>query len=292
MTGTAAAPARPVARWRLGTLNVRELLDDTVALRRVLTAGAADVWCLQEVPTHPLAVHRLGDLAADVGLWVVAAGFAGAGTAVLAAPRVDVRAGAVRALPTPALRGRRLVRHRGVAEAVVRLPLARAWSGEVLVRSVHLGLDETERVRHAALVAPWTRPAGPCDPWRAAPLVLAGDLNEERRGPAHDRLATVLADAAATTGTEFATFPARRPRRRLDVVLVDRRLGVTGTWTPDVGAAAAAATDHLAVVADLLVPGPEALRGDPHPGGTHLGGTHLDGAGSGTREQQEGRQEG
>ena len=265
MTGAAGGGTPPTADWRLGTLNVRELLDDTAALRRILVEGAADVWCLQEVPTHPLAAHRLGDLAADVGLWVVAAGAAGAGTAVLAAARVDVRAGAVRALPTPRLRGRRLVRRRGVAEAVVRLPLGRAWSPEVLVRSVHLGLDESERVGHAAMVAPQARASRPCEPWRGAPLVLAGDLNEERRGPAHDRLATELADAAETTGTGFATFPARRPRRRLDVVLVDRRLGVVRTWTPDVGAAAAAATDHLAVVADLRVPG---LRtpGDPTTG--------------------------
>lgn len=261
----------PSVPWRLGTLNVRELLDDTAAVRHVLTAGAADVWCLQEVPTHPLALHRLGDLAAAVGLWVVAAGAAGAGTAVLTAPRVDVRAGAVRALPTPTVRHRRLVRRRGVAEAVVRLPLSRpgddpppregparpGWSVEVLVRSVHLGLEEGERVRHAGLVASGALASAPCDPWRGAPLVLAGDLNEERTGPAHERLAADLADAAETAGTPFPTFPARRPRRRLDVVLVDRRLGVVGAWTPDVGADGAAASDHLGVVTDLLVPGPD-----------------------------------
>lgn len=263
-TGVNATGAAP---WRLGTLNVRELLDDTVALRRILTAGAADVWCLQEVPTHPLAAHRLGDLAASVGLWVVAAGAAGAGTAVLTAPRVDVRAGAVRALPTPRLRHRRLVRRRGVAEAVVRLPregvtldgtpAGPGWSAPVLVRSVHLGLEEGERVRHAGLVASGALASAPCDPWRGAPLVLAGDLNEERTGPAHERLATDLADAAETVGTPFPTFPARRPRRRLDVVLVDRRLGVVRAWTPDVGADAAAASDHLGVVTDLLAPAPQ-----------------------------------
>ncbi|WP_432484309.1 endonuclease/exonuclease/phosphatase family protein [Kineococcus esterisolvens] len=249
------------ARLRVVTCNVRELLDDGRALREVLRAADADVACLQEVPTHPLAAHRLGDLAADTGLWVVAAGRAGAGTAVLAAGRVDVRAAGVRALPTPRLRGRRPVRRRGTAEAVVRVlagaavPGAPVWSVPVLVRSVHLGLDPGERVEHALRLVPPALPGAACAPWAGAPLVVAGDLNEGPRGRAGAVLRARLPDVAeaAGAGGDFATFPARAPRRRIDVVLADARLGAGAVRTPAVERAAAA-TDHLAVVADLLVP--------------------------------------
>ncbi|WP_432546704.1 endonuclease/exonuclease/phosphatase family protein [Kineococcus sp. SYSU DK004] len=241
---------RPVARLRVATVNVRELLDDGRALRRVLGVVAADVVCVQEAPVHPLAVHRLGDLAAAAGLWVTAAGRAGAGTAVLTAARVDVRAADVLPLPTPRWRHRRPVRARGAAEVVVRVPLGASWSLPVRVTSVHLGLDAAEREEQADVLLA----RGGDEP--QVPAVLAGDLNEGPDGPVRVRLATVLADAAQVAGATAATFPARAPRSRLDVVLADRRLGVAGAGTADVPAAvAAAATDHLAVVADLLVPG-------------------------------------
>jgi endonuclease/exonuclease/phosphatase family metal-dependent hydrolase len=251
---TPASAGRAVARLRVATFNVRELLDDTVVLRELLRSAAPDVVLLQEVPTFGFAGHRLGGLAADTGLWVAASGRAGAGTAVLAAARVDVRAGSVRALPTARWRGRKPVRRRGTAEAVVRVPLADGWSREVLVRSVHLGLDAAERSEHLTRLLPGTPVSGPCGPWSDAPLVVAGDLNEEPGGPVHQRFSTVLADAAEVVGSPFPTFPARAPRRRLDLVLVDRRLSVTAVSTP--AGNAAAASDHLAVVADLLVPGP------------------------------------
>ncbi|GAA0323900.1 endonuclease/exonuclease/phosphatase family protein [Kineococcus aurantiacus] len=244
---------RAVARLRVATFNVRELLDDTVAVREVLRAARADVVCLQEVPTHPFARHRLGDLAADTGLWIAAAGPEGAGTAVLAAARVDVRAGVVRALPTARRRGWKPVRRRGTAEAVVRVPLAGGWSTEVLVRSVHLGLGADERAEQVARLLPGAPAGGAAGPWSGAPAVLAGDLNEEPGGPVHARLGTVLLDAAEAVGSPSPTFPARAPRRRLDVVLVDRRLSVTSVSAP---AGFPTASDHLPVVADLLVPGP------------------------------------
>ncbi|MEZ0164046.1 endonuclease/exonuclease/phosphatase family protein [Kineococcus sp. LSe6-4] len=251
MSTTAPAGARAVAGLRVATFNVRELLDDTLAVREVLRELAADVVCLQEVPTHVLARHRLGVLAADTGSWVTAAGPAGAGTAVLTAARVDVRAAGVRALPTPRRRGWRPVRRRGTAEVVVRVPLGPGWSVPVLVRSVHLGLTPQERSEHLDLLLPGAAVPGAVGPWRGAPTVLAGDLNEEPGGPVHRRLATVLLDAAEADGSAAPTFPARAPRRRLDVLLTDRRLSVVRVDTP---AAHPGASDHLPVVADLLVP--------------------------------------
>ncbi|PRY17494.1 endonuclease/exonuclease/phosphatase family protein [Kineococcus rhizosphaerae] len=248
---SAPAGGRAAARLRVATFNVRELLDDTLAVREVLRAARADVVCLQEVPTLLFAGHRLGDLAADTGLWVTAAGAAGAGTAILTAARVDVRAAGVRALPTARRRGWKPVRRRGTAEAAVRVPLAGGWSVDVLVRSVHLGLDDGERFDHVTRLLPGTPVGGPLEPWSDAPAVLAGDLNEEPGGAVHRRLSTVLLDAAEAVGTPAPTFPARSPRRRLDAVLVDRLLSVTSVSTPGEHPGA---SDHLPVLADLLVP--------------------------------------
>jgi len=245
-----APVGRAVARLRVVTFNLRELLDDVTAVREVLRSTTPDVVCLQEAPTHPFATHRVGDLAARSGLWVAAAGAAGAGTAILTSTRVDVRAGGVRALPTARRRGWKPVRRRGTAEVVVRVPLAGGWSGDVLVRSVHLGLEPGERFDHAARLLPGTPVPGPCGPWFDAPTVLAGDLNEEPGGPVRQRLSTVLVDAAEAVGSTFPTFPAKNPRRRLDVVLVDRHLSVTSVSS----AGSPTASDHLAVVADLLLP--------------------------------------
>lgn len=239
------------APLRVATFNVRELLDDTLAVREVLRETAPDVVCLQEVPTHVLARHRLGVLAADTGLWVAASGPAGAGTAVLTATRVDVRAAGVRALPTPRRRGWRPVRPRGTAEAVVRVPLDRGWSATVLVRSVHLGLDAGERFGHLSRLTPGCAVDGEVGRWRDAPTVVAGDLNEEPGGPVHQRLCTVLVDVAEAAGSAEPTFPARSPRRRLDLLLADRQLSVVGAYVPT---GHPGASDHLPVVADLLVP--------------------------------------
>ncbi|WP_432511897.1 endonuclease/exonuclease/phosphatase family protein [Kineococcus sp. SYSU DK001] len=244
---------RAVAPMRVATFNVRELLDDTDAVRWTLRSLAADVVCLQEVPTHALARHRLGDLAAATGLWVAASGPAGAGTAVLTAARVDVRAGSVRSLPTARRRGWKPVRRRGTAEVVVRVPLAGGWSTDVLVRSVHLGLEPGERFDHAVRLLPGTPVAGPVGPWCHAPTVLAGDLNEQPGGAVHQRLSTVLVDTAEAVGAAAPTHPSASPRRRLDVVLADRLLTVVSVRTPG---ESARASDHLPVVADLLVPAP------------------------------------
>ncbi|MFB9377705.1 endonuclease/exonuclease/phosphatase family protein [Kineococcus gynurae] len=249
MGGTSAAGG--TVALRLASANVRECADDRAALRRVLAATGADVLCLQEVPTRIWTRHRATALARDLGLRTVALGRAGAGTAVLATDRVDVVAGAVRALPTPFWRGRRPVRRRGVAEVEVRVPGDDGAWAAVRVGSIHLGLDEAERHDHATRVC--TTPPPGAGSAAGTPEILAGDLNEAD-GPARRYLCERLSDAAEQVGSTFPTFPARAPRRRIDAVLVDRRVTVERVWTPDVGADAVAATDHLVLVADLRVP--------------------------------------
>jgi endonuclease/exonuclease/phosphatase family metal-dependent hydrolase len=119
------------------------------------------------------------------------------------------------------------------------------------VRSVHLGLDAGERYEHLSRLTPGCAVDAAFGPWRDAPTVLGGDLNEEPGGPVHQRLCTVLVDVAAAAGSTEPTFPARAPRRRLDLLLADRQLSVVGVHVPT---AHPGASDHLPVVADLVVP--------------------------------------
>ena len=242
------------AALRVLSYNVRELADDTAALARVLRAAAPDVVCLQEAPTRLLTAPRLGALAAATGLQVAATGRAGAGAALLVSERVRVERAAVRALPVPLVRRWRPVRRRGCAEALVRVRADGGWSAPVGVRSVHLGLDAGERLDHCRRLADLDDAGGSLPAAAGDRIVVAGDLNEPPDGPAQRFLRARLADPLGA-GPHPPTFPARRPRRRIDAVLVGPGLRVV-----DAGAVEApeedlaAATDHRPVRADLLVP--------------------------------------
>jgi endonuclease/exonuclease/phosphatase family metal-dependent hydrolase len=119
----------------------------------------------------------------------------------------------------------------------------------VTVVSVHLGLDPAERVRQARMVLDQLPAIGP------APYVIAGDLNEPPGGPGWEVLGALVQDVAPTGEP---TFPARAPRRRIDGVLASAGMVVHSARV--VGAAdgadpddLVAASDHLPVVADLVV---------------------------------------
>ena len=86
------------------------------------------------------------------------------------------------------------------------------------------------------------------------PLVLAGDLNEDETGAAW-RLIDVP-DRLRLVSPDRPTFPARSPRRRLDVVFASPGLRVLPHREVGVPAAAfAAASDHLPTWVDLGVDG-------------------------------------
>ncbi|PPK95282.1 endonuclease/exonuclease/phosphatase family metal-dependent hydrolase [Kineococcus xinjiangensis] len=239
---------------RVLSYNVHELADDTAALARVLLAAAPDVVCLQEAPTRLLTASRLQDLAAATGLWVCAAGRAGAGAALLVSGRVDVRDAQVRALPVPLLRRGVPVRRRGWAEALVRVLGPQGWSQPVGVRSVHLGLDPAERLDHCWRLAAQDDTGSSLLATAGERVVVAGDLNEEPDGAAQRFLRSRLTDPLGEAPRP-ATFSARRPRRRIDAVLLGPGLAVA-----DAGEVAAAeadlvvASDHRPVRVDLLVP--------------------------------------
>ncbi|GAB7191192.1 endonuclease/exonuclease/phosphatase family protein [Kineococcus sp. NUM-3379] len=242
-----SAPGAPL---RVVTYNVHELADDTAALVRVLRAAAADVVCVQEAPTGVLRARRLAAVAAAAGLRVCAAGRAGAGTALLVSGRVEVLAARVRSLPVPLLRAGRPVRRRGCAEALLRPAGEAGGAVPVAVRSVHLGLDVGERLAHCGRLLAAEGPLAAA----GDRLVVAGDLNEAPDGAAQRALRVRLADPLGEAARP-ATFPARAPRHRIDVVLVGPGLPVVGAGAVEAAEAdLRAATDHLPVRADLLVP--------------------------------------
>ncbi|MET8158499.1 endonuclease/exonuclease/phosphatase family protein [Sphaerisporangium sp. NPDC005289] len=236
---------------RVGTYNVRSMYDDNAALARVVRAMAPDVLCLQEAPRLLRWRRRRAWLARAAGLRIVT-GRRWGGVAVMAGPGTR----AVHA-ESHLLRPFAGLERRGVAIAVVER------DGVALtVASVHLDLRAAARLCHAVeimgLAQDVSRRFG-------APLVLAGDVNEQPGGPTWDYLTRTLADCypLAPRG-DGLTFTARRPGKRLDAVLAAPGVAVRSCGGVDAAAAdLRAATDHLPVLAELLAapPGGERLAG-------------------------------
>ncbi|MFC4591095.1 endonuclease/exonuclease/phosphatase family protein [Sphaerisporangium corydalis] len=225
---------------RVGTYNVRSMYDDNAALARVIRAMDPDVLCVQEAPRLLRWRRRRASLARASGLRLVTGRRFG-GVAVLAAPGTRVLH-AESHLLRPFLG----LERRGVAIAVVERGGTR-----ITVASVHLDLVAAARLCHAVEIMDLVEDvAGRF----GAPVVLAGDVNEQPGGPAFGYLTRRLADCypLAPRG-DGLTFTARRPGKRLDVVLA--ATGLTVRSCGGVQAAAAdleAATDHLPVIAELL----------------------------------------
>jgi endonuclease/exonuclease/phosphatase family metal-dependent hydrolase len=139
----------------------------------------------------------------------------------------------------------RLPRHGGVQRGVV-FALARRAGQRVTLASVHLGLSAREREAHAHQLTDLL--AGV-----PHPLVLGGDLNEGPEGAAASWIAERYWDAFGRSAEgEGQTFPAGAPRTRIDYVFVSDGVRVERVW---VGSAAASASDHLPLFAQLAVGG-------------------------------------
>jgi endonuclease/exonuclease/phosphatase family metal-dependent hydrolase len=109
----------------------------------------------------------------------------------------------------------------------------------------HLSLDPVERDKQARrLVGRLTGPS----------VVLGADVNDTPGSQTWRVLTETLHDAhaVAPSGGDL-TFPARDPNRRLDAVFVSPGITVTGAGVPTGLVDPAAATDHLPVVADLVL---------------------------------------
>ena len=210
---------------RVMTYNVKGLDIGADAIVEVLNDAAPDVLGLQEPPRGVHGPSRLAEVADRTGLRVVVADRESRTTALLlrrGAPIDDVRSAALPWRLGQVPRGYCVARTGGVTIAVLHLPLG---SRE---RLAHL-----DRVLHDVVRRP-------------GPYVVMGDLNEEPGGPTWARLTAGLVDPVPPA----PTFTARRPRRRLDAVLVSPGVPVTGAWVRD-DDVTRRASDHLPVVVDL-----------------------------------------
>ena len=137
------------------------------------------------------------------------------------------------------LRLRRTRRRERRGALIVRLPAG------ATVAATHLGLGDEERVRHARQILRALE--------GVVPLIVAGDLNETTGGAAVGLLCAELTDAFAVAREgSGSTYPADVPAERLDYVLCSPDVRVVRTFVDD-----RVASDHRAVVADLVLPGVE-----------------------------------
>lgn len=226
--------------------NVRSLRDDGEALSRVIRGCDPDVVCVQEAPRFFGWRRAARDLAARVGLRVLAGGADASGNLLLGSSRVRLLSA-----ETLYLRHIRGLHLRGLAMASVEVDSARC-----VVASTHLSLDEDQRRDQAGEVLGHLRrfAAGS----GASVTVLAGDFNSHPGSPVWRTLGTELDDAweRSPSGEEF-TSTAANPYQRLDAVFASRDVTVVGAGVPvdrvrreDV----AAASDHRPVLATLLIP--------------------------------------
>jgi endonuclease/exonuclease/phosphatase family metal-dependent hydrolase len=181
---------------------------------------------------------------ADACGLTVASGRRAAGLAVLTGPRARILHEEYHLLTrVPTLH------RRGLAIAVVEIDGAR-----LVAASTHLDLAGVPRRAHAAEVIALLERVRRSF---SAPVVLAGDLNEEPDGAAWGLLARVFQDGyAVAPAGEGDTYSSWAPVRRIDAVFTDRAVKVAGCGVPADPAVAghyAAATDHRPVLADLVL---------------------------------------
>lgn len=126
----------------------------------------------------------------------------------------------------------------------------------------HLGLRGSDRARQAAvLLGPgWLGGIA-----QGEPVVLAGDLNAIARSAAYKLVARQLKDAQFEVNAKpRPTFPSRLPLLRLDHVFIGEGIKVERCEVHS-SALARVASDHLPIVADLVLEPLEARRADAQP---------------------------
>jgi endonuclease/exonuclease/phosphatase family metal-dependent hydrolase len=224
-----------VVPLRVVSYNVRSLRDDRDAVATTLRALSPDLVCVQEAPRFLFSRAKCAALAGAAGLSVLAGGRSAAGNLLLGGARVRLMSASRFRLPRSGRRHRR-----AVAVAEVEVDGAR-----LVLAGTHLSLDPLERLQQVRrLVARLSDP----------PLILGADVNDVPGSPPWAVLTATLRDGYATAphGDAF-TFPARDPNRRLDAVFVSKEISVTGCGVPPDLVDPARATDHLPVVADLVI---------------------------------------
>jgi endonuclease/exonuclease/phosphatase family metal-dependent hydrolase len=222
---------------RVLSYNVHGLHDDRAALTGLVRELAPDVVIVQEAPRRFRWRHKCAALADDFGLVVAAGGLPSLGNLLLVSLRVRVHE--TWCLRFPLTPGRHL---RGAAFATCSVLGAR-----FMVSGSHLATDPAERPDQAAR---WKAALGAAE----SPLIAGGDLNEGPGGGAWRTVADGLTDVAEQGGGGLLpTFPATLPRQRLDGLFVSPDIEVSRYRVIETDQARRA-SDHLPVLADLLLP--------------------------------------
>ncbi len=224
---------------RVLSYNVRSLRDDAAKVAAVISELRPDVACLQEAPRFLRWRSRCAQLARESGLHMVTGGRTAGAVLLLSSLRADVVRAEDVLLPKHAH-----LHQRGVALAVLAIGGVR-----FAVATTHLSLDAGERAEQAGLVA------GLLTGLDEPAVVLAGDLNDRPGAPAWAAFTGAgLRDAHAVSpwgGTP--TFPAVAPDRRIDAIFASAVITVRRCGVPPGLVDPAAASDHLPVVADLVL---------------------------------------
>lgn len=233
-----------VPKVRLLTYNVRGLHDDPDAVATVVRRCQPDVLVVQEGPRRFRWRPRCAALARACGLFYVAGGRTAGGNVLFATARVRVHAILERRMPVPL--GAPM---RGIVAATLSVEGTR-----FRVVGVHLSLGASERALEVTQVLAAAQLES------GLPLLVAGDLNEGPTGPSWAAFARAgLRDVCAGDSAR-PTYPAHAPRARIDGVLVSNpdvdvlRAGVP--TDPDLRPLLSRASDHLPVLAELVVSEP------------------------------------
>jgi len=217
---------------RVMSYNVHGLKDDRAALTGLIRAEEPDVVIVQEAPRRFRWRHKCAALADEAGLVVGAGGLPSLGNLLLVSLRVRVlESWCLRYPLTPG----RHMRGAVFARCAVR-------GATFTVSGSHLSTDPLERPAQAG---EWKRALSALE----GPVVAGGDLNE---GPGGGAWRTV-ADGFGPSASNLLTFPATLPRHQLDVVFAGPDV-VVESYRVVESDRARAASDHLPVVADLLLP--------------------------------------
>lgn len=228
------------------SFNIKHLAAGSNAVLKLLSEQRPDVVAIQEPPRALVGQIKMRTLARKADMVAVATGGwprSSPSTALFVATRL---------MPQVQKVVRKTLPWRPV-QLWPRFPSRRGYCavdlGEWVIFSVHLGLDPQERTLHRNIIMNAAQVFGP------ARAVIAGDLNEKPDGPSWSAFTRRLRDAALVgqSGRHVApaaTFPAHKPRLRIDAILVGLDVSVLQYQVLDTDLTRIA-SDHLPVAATL-----------------------------------------
>lgn len=259
-TAGCARPQPAVLRVLSYNIHHAEGTDQRLDLERIasiINESGADLVALQEVDRN---VGRSGNVDQPARLGELA------GMISLFEKNIDLQSGEygnaiLSRLPVESWRHHLLPRHgnneqRGLLQARIRTA-----AGPLIFMAAHLDhqSDDAERMASAAMIR------GLVAEHAGQPLILAGDLNTGPDSRVLGELRSFLFDTCPSDRPDAFTFPAGRPRHRIDYILYshDPRLRVVDYRILD----EPVASDHRPVLATFLVQhsavSPKANRGTP-----------------------------